>query len=66
MADMKTPNEMYVDGKWVAADDGARQEIVDPATEEVVDSVPVATDADLESNGSTVPGTFFVQNRSLP
>ncbi len=45
---MKTPNEMYVDGKWVPAGDGARQEIVNPATEEAVDSVPVATDADLD------------------
>jgi succinate-semialdehyde dehydrogenase/glutarate-semialdehyde dehydrogenase len=45
---MKTPNEMYVDGSWVPASDGARQEIVDPATEEAVDSVPSATDADLD------------------
>ena len=45
---MKTPNEMYVDGNWVPAGDGARQEIVNPATEEAVDSVPIATDADLD------------------
>ncbi|MFV2065431.1 MAG: NAD-dependent succinate-semialdehyde dehydrogenase, partial [Pirellulales bacterium] len=45
---MKTPNEMYVDGKWVTAADRARREIINPATEEAVDSVPVAADADLD------------------
>ncbi len=45
---MKVPNEMFIDGQWVPASDGARREIVNPATEEVVDSVPVATAADLD------------------
>ena len=39
---------MYVDGQWAGASDGARREIINPATEEPVDSVPVATDADLD------------------
>ena len=45
---MKTPNEMYVDGGWVPASDGNREDIVNPATEEAVDSVPVATETDLD------------------
>jgi succinate-semialdehyde dehydrogenase/glutarate-semialdehyde dehydrogenase len=43
-----TPREMYLDGAWVPAGDGARMSILNPATEEVVDSVPVATAADLD------------------
>ena len=42
------PNEMYINGEWTAAADGERIDIVDPATEEVVDSVPKATTADLD------------------
>ncbi len=45
---MRTPNELYIDGQWSAASDSAREDIVNPATEETVDSVPVATNADLD------------------
>ena len=45
---MNVPNQLYIDGQWVDASDGARREIVNPATEEAVDSVPVATDGDLD------------------
>lgn len=45
---MAVPNNMLIDGEWVAASDGARTEIVNPANEEVVDSVPVATPEDLD------------------
>lgn len=39
---------MFIDGDWTAASDGARMNIINPATEEVADSVPVATAADLD------------------
>jgi succinate-semialdehyde dehydrogenase/glutarate-semialdehyde dehydrogenase len=39
---------MYIDGAWAPASDGARIEILNPATEQVIDSVPVATAADLD------------------
>jgi succinate-semialdehyde dehydrogenase/glutarate-semialdehyde dehydrogenase len=39
---------MFVDGVWTPASDGARMEIINPATEESIDSVPVATPADLD------------------
>lgn len=45
---MQVPNEMFIDGEWVPASDGARREIINPATEEPVDTVPVATAADLD------------------
>ncbi len=45
---MQVPNEMFIDGEWVPASDGARREIINPATEEAVDTVPVATAADLD------------------
>ena len=44
---MRIPNNMYIDGEWVAAADGARMDIVDPATEETIDSVPAATPEDI-------------------
>lgn len=42
------PHDLYVDGAWTPAADGARMDIIDPATEEPVDSVPVATPTDLD------------------
>jgi len=45
---MQVLNEMFIDGEWVPASDGARREIINPATEEPVDTVPVATAADLD------------------
>jgi len=42
------PNQMYIDGEWVEASDGATLDIVNPATEEVADRVPKATAVDLE------------------
>ena len=45
---MSIPNLMYIDGEWVPASDGATLDIIDPATEEKVDTIPVATEADLD------------------
>ncbi len=45
---MQVPNEMFINGEWVPASDGARREIINPATEEAVDTVPVATASDLD------------------
>ena len=44
-----TPNNLYIDGQWREASDGSRWDVLDPATEEVVTSVPMATSADVES-----------------
>jgi acyl-CoA reductase-like NAD-dependent aldehyde dehydrogenase len=45
---MRAPNLMYIDGEWVAAGDGKSLAIIDPATEEQVDTIPRATAADLD------------------
>jgi succinate-semialdehyde dehydrogenase/glutarate-semialdehyde dehydrogenase len=39
---------MYIDGAWVNSADGGTMPIIDPATEEQVDSVPRAAVADLD------------------
>jgi len=49
MASKAIPNQMYIDGRWTPASDGATIDIVNPATEEVVDAVPRATAADLDA-----------------
>jgi len=45
---MRVPNQLYIDGQWLDSADGARREIVNPATEEVADTVPMAADGDLD------------------
>src|SRR5512139_450709 len=42
------PNQLYIDGAWVPSAGRARIAIVNPATEEAIDSVPVATASDLD------------------
>jgi len=39
---------MYIDGEWVAASDGCTLNIVNPATEEAVDTIPMATETDVD------------------
>jgi succinate-semialdehyde dehydrogenase/glutarate-semialdehyde dehydrogenase len=45
------PDQMLIDGAWVPAADGQRVEVENPATEEVICSVPRATVADLDAGG---------------
>ena len=45
---MSIPNQLYIDGKWVNASDGATIDVVNPADESVLDVVPAATAADLD------------------
>ena len=45
---MGIPNQMFIDGEWVNASDGATIEVVNPADESVLDTVPSATAADLD------------------
>ncbi|MBN2224005.1 MAG: NAD-dependent succinate-semialdehyde dehydrogenase [Deltaproteobacteria bacterium] len=45
---MDRPNLMYIDGQWVGASDGKTTDVIDPASEQVVDTVPVATGTDLD------------------
>ena len=43
------PHDLYIDGEWRGASDGVRLDLIDPATEERIDSVPRATAADLDA-----------------
>lgn len=45
---VSAPHDLFIDGEWRAASDGARLDVIDPASEEPIDSVPIATDADLD------------------
>lgn len=42
-------DRMFINGEWVGAADGRTLEVVDPATEQVVGSVPVAGPAEIEA-----------------
>jgi succinate-semialdehyde dehydrogenase/glutarate-semialdehyde dehydrogenase len=41
-------DSMLIDGSWITAGNRSTIEVIDPATEDVVGSVPVATKADLD------------------
>ena len=45
---MTVPSDLYINGEWRPASDGARTDVIDPATEKIVATVPVATEADLD------------------
>jgi len=45
---MLVQNKMYINGQWVEAADEARVDIINPATEEKIDSIPMATGNDLD------------------
>lgn len=46
---MQIPHDLYIEGDRIPSSDGHRRDIVDPATEQVVDSVPIATDEDVDA-----------------
>lgn len=45
---MTVPNLMYIDGDWTPASDGAKMDIINPADEKKIDTIPVATKDDLD------------------
>ncbi len=55
MADAK---QMYIDGKWVDALDGERFDVFNPATGEVIATVPAAKKADVERAVDSARRTF--------
>jgi len=40
---------LYIDGEWRASSDGGIKEVLDPATETVIGTIPAATPADLDA-----------------
>ncbi len=45
-ATLNVPNDLYIDGKFVASESGERFDVINPATEEVLASVASASEAD--------------------
>jgi len=45
----KTSKEMYIAGEWRGSSDGSRFDVVNPATEEVIASVPKGTEEDAKA-----------------
>lgn len=52
----RAPN--YIDGKWVDAQDGARFDVFNPATGEVIATAPDSKDTDVEAAFSAARRTF--------
>jgi len=45
---MNAPDKLYIDGAWRPASTGETLDIIDPATEDVVGAVPVASQQDID------------------
>ena len=43
------PGQLYIDREWRAASDGATAEVIDPATEDGVGTIAVATESDIDA-----------------
>lgn len=60
MTDLLSPGRQLLDGAWVDAVDGGRWDVIDPASEEVVASVPYGGAADavraIEAGQRALPG----------
>ncbi|GAA1576182.1 NAD-dependent succinate-semialdehyde dehydrogenase [Kribbella sancticallisti] len=57
---------MFIGGSWRQASDGRTIDVLNPATEEVVASVPNATDSDLDEALTAAAAGFEVWRRTAP
>ena len=46
---MITRDAIYIDGKWVPAGGDGKIEVINPANEQVIGSVPVGTEGDVNA-----------------
>ncbi len=58
--------QLYIDGEFRAASDAATQPVINPASEEVVGHVPVATEADLDAALEAADRAFETWRRTSP
>ena len=49
---------IYIDGNWVPASGGEKIEVINPATEEVIGTVPVGTEDDVNDAISAARSAF--------
>jgi aldehyde dehydrogenase (NAD+) len=45
---MRTYDKLYIDGEWITPSGSGRSEVINPATEEVVTSVPAGDESDVD------------------
>ncbi len=60
----KPPDALFIDGEWVPAADGARIEVENPATEEVIGSVPFAGSHEIDRSLKAAEAAFDVWRRT--
>ena len=61
---LSAPNRLFIGGQWREAADGGTFDIVDPATEQVVDRVASATRADVEAALDSAASGFETWRRA--
>ena len=57
---------LYIDGKWTAARAGGVREVIDPATEEPLGTIPIAEAADLDAALAAAKRGFEAWRRQSP
>jgi len=55
---MQRRTELYINGKWVASQGGGAIEVINPATEEVIGSIPAGTAADADAAARAARDAF--------
>ena len=55
---------MYVDGEWIEARSGRRFEVTDPATEDALGTIAMATEADVNAALKAAQEGFAVWRRN--
>ena len=55
---MITRDAIYIDGKWVPAEGDGKIEVINPANEQVIGSVPVGTEGDVNAAISAARAAF--------
>jgi succinate-semialdehyde dehydrogenase / glutarate-semialdehyde dehydrogenase len=57
---------LLLDGQWRAASDGGVREVLDPATEDIIGFIPVATQADLDAAIAAAQAGFATWRKTSP
>jgi succinate-semialdehyde dehydrogenase/glutarate-semialdehyde dehydrogenase len=63
---MYEPYGLFIAGSWVGASDGAEKEVMDPATEEPIGTIPMATEQALDRSLVAVEEGFAAWRRVSP
>jgi succinate-semialdehyde dehydrogenase/glutarate-semialdehyde dehydrogenase len=58
--------QLLIDGQWAAASDGATRPVIDPATEEEIGRLPIATQDDVQRALAAAERGFALWRRTAP